>query len=239
MSKEEQKTEEVLKKKEAGFFSKLFLVNPEEDVKVISKPNTNTEQPVVAVVAPQPVMYSNLTNTVGVINQDIYNNLKQILNECNLPGPDYLELKTASDANKALIQDENMRFQFSYNSLKATSPSLNKKNVLESIDKYIEFIEKERDVAKKESDDTYNSEVTLRQDKINEITAEIEEAKNNIISLNEKIVTLSNEINTLGGEKLAKETELSIKKKNFDITIDTIVNELKSDKVKIETLINE
>jgi hypothetical protein len=43
----------------------------------------------------------------------------------------------------------------------------------------------------------------------------------------------------LTGEKLAKETEISIKKKNFDVTIDTIVNELKSDKLKIESLINE
>jgi hypothetical protein len=227
------------KGKQKGFFAKMFLVDTEE-TNVNKEPITkNVVEPPVVVPQPQPVIYQNTGNIVGVVNQDIYSNLKQILNQCNLPGPDYLELKTAADANKALIQDENLRFQFSYNSLKATAPKLTKKVVIDSIDKYIEFIEKERVVAQNESDETYKSEVTLRQEKIDGLNGEIETTKQEIIKLNEKILSLSQEINTLGGEKLAKETELGIKKKNFDVTIDTIVNELKSDKLKIETLINE
>jgi hypothetical protein len=224
------------KKKEQGFFSKLFLVDSEEKPVNPEKPQS-TQQPV---VSPQPqVVYNNSVNTVGVVNQEIYNNLKNILDECNLPGPDYLELKIASDANKNLIQDENMRIQFTYNSLKATSPSLSKKVVIDSIEKYIEFIEKERLVAQSESDDAYTLEVLNRQFKIDTISNEIEATKQEIVKLQEKILTQSQEINTITSEKINKETELSIKKKNFDVTIDTIVNELKSDKNKIETLIKE
>jgi hypothetical protein len=235
-----EKSETQEKVKEKGFFSKLFLVDQTEEI-VKNPTEKKVEQTPVVTPQPQPqtVVYTNPTNSVGVVNQEMYNNLKSILNECNLPGPDYLELKTASDANKSLIQDENLRLQFSYNSLKATAPKLTKKIVIESIDKYVEFIEKERVVAQKESDEVYNSEVTARQQKIDELTTTIEKSKEEIQKLNEKILLLSQEINTVVGEKLTKETELGIKKKNFDITIDTIVNELKSDKSKIETLINE
>lgn len=235
---DEKKVDETTKKKEPGFFSKIFLVDSEESGST-DTPVIKTEQPVAVAPQPQQVGYTNSTNVVGVVNQDIYNNLKSILNECNLPGPDYLELKTAADANKLLIQDENMRIQFSYNSLKATAPKLTKKIVLDSIDKYVEFIENERIVAQKESDEVFTSEVTARQEKIDTLTSNIEKSKEEIIKLNEKILALSQEINTVGAEKMNKENELTIKKKNFDTTIDTIVNELKSDKSKIETLIKE
>lgn len=226
------------KGKAKGFFAKMFLVDTEKTTVNNEPVKKNVVEPPV-IVTQQSVVYSNSENVVGVVNPEIYNSLKQILNECNLQGPDYLELKTAADANKALIQDENLRIQFSYNSLKATAPKLTKKIVLDSIDKYIEFIEKERLVAQKESDETYKQEITQRQQKIESLNSDIEKIKEEIVKLNDKVLSSIQEINTLGGEKLSKETELGIKKKNFEVTIDTIVNELKSDKIKIETLINE
>lgn len=223
--------------KKRGFLSKMFLVD-EEPNKVTSVTNsakTEAQQP--QVVPTQP--YVNNSMVPGVVNQDIYNNFKEILSQRNLPGPDYLELKTAADAMKSYLPDENQRFLFSFTSIKATNSKFNKKIVTDSIDEYIKYIEKERTVFQYEAKEAFTTEVTDRQTKIDELTKEIENTKNEINKLSEKIVKLTQDINTISGEKLTKQTELEIKNKNFDVTIETIINELKSDKLKIETIINE
>lgn len=217
-----------------GFFANLFLVDDDAKNKVTT-PKPENVQPQVVVPQPQQI----ITNAVGVVNQDIYKNLKEILTQRNLPGPDYLEVKTAADAMKSYIPDENQRFLVSYTSIKATSPKITKKIVTDSVDEYVKFIENERLIFQTESKEVFENEVTARQNRINSLNSDIENAKSEIQKLGEKIVTLTQEINTLNSEKLNKQNELEIKNKNFEVTIDTIVNELKSDKLKIETLINE
>lgn len=244
MTKDEKGPEQTdQKKKTGGFFKSLFFDETVENAVEVTDPVASKQEGVAAPVQAQPVyvtpVYSTPNNNVGTVNQELYNNLKIILSERNLPGPDYYELKTSADAMRTYIPDENQRIIISYASIKATSPKLTKKVVVDSIDEYVNFIEKERAVAEQESAETFEEEVTNRQLEIDKLNAEIEEAKIEIQRISDNIIATTQKINVLTGEKLGKQTELDIKKKNFDITVDTIVNELKSDKIKIETLITE
>ena len=63
--------------------------------------------------------------------------------------------------------------------------------------------------------------------------------KQKIDELNAEILKVSQEINTINGEMLSKQTELSIQEKNFNVTVDAVVNGLNSDRIKLNTIIAE
>jgi len=235
MSKETEnvKTDEKPKK---GFSLKSMFFS--EDTPKASEPKNVVQETVTP--QPQPVAQPTYgTNTVGVVNPEIYTMLKRVLEECNLPGPDYLELKSASDAMKLFLPDESQRFIAAFASLKATSPKLTKSIVLSSIDEYIKFIENERVGSEGEFKSAFDTEITKRQNDIDGYNAEIERLKKIITDSQDAIVKLSQTINTTSGEMLSKQNELDIKKKNFDASIGAIIGELNSDKIKIQTLISE
>lgn len=73
-------------------------------------------------------------------------------------GPDYLEIKTAADAMKSYLPDENQRFLVSFASIKATSPKLTKKVVTDSIDEYVKYVENEREVFQEELKTAFNDD---------------------------------------------------------------------------------
>ena len=204
--------------------------------------NTQTQQPHQAPVQQQQVVVQQPSYAIqtpnGVLVPEIYEALKQVLEKRNFPGPDYLELKSSANAMKQFLPDENQRFQASYATLKATSPKLTKEIILESIDNYIKFIENERADSEVELKAIYDSEVSTRKVKIDQLSSQIEEAKVKITEYQNLIMKVSQDINTISGEMLSKQSELEIKKNNFDVTINTFVSDLKSDKIKIETLIN-
>lgn len=233
---ETQNTQAKPKKGLGKFLSSLILEESENVQEVKAEQPAPTVQ--TPTVTPTPQQTYN-PNVVGVVNPEIYAMLKQVLVECNLPGPDYLELKNAFDAMKAFLPDESQRFVAAFASLKATSPKLTKKIVLDSIDEYVKFVEKERATSENEFKSMYDVEVTSKQTLIDEKNTEIQKLKDIITQSQENILKLSQEINTTSGEMLTKQNELDIKKKNFDVTIDAIIGELNSDKNKIQTLIQE
>lgn len=80
--------------------------------------------------------------TVNSINQGLLDKLCERLEQENLPGPDYMELKTAMNDEFIVeaVPDENKRFGIAFKTLQASSPSLTKQYVLESIDKYVKIL---------------------------------------------------------------------------------------------------
>jgi hypothetical protein len=230
----ENVSQEKPKKTLGGMLSNLLFDKKESENKpVVEKVKEEVKQ------SPVTPSFATNVNVVGVLNPEIYQTLKKVLEDCNLEGPDYLELKNSFEAMKSFLPDESQRLIAAFASLKATSPKLTKKIVTDSIDKYIGFIEVEKNGSENEFKLIYENEVLSKQKSIDDKNTEIEKLKEVITKSQESIMKLSQEINTTSGEMLSKQNELDIKKKNFDITVETIINELKTDKTKIETLIQE
>lgn len=213
------------------FFNESTEVSQTEDAKPQQVPVQQPQQVV------QQLSYA-LQSPNGVLVPEIYEALSQVLEKRNLPGPDYLELKSSANAMKQFLPDENQRLQASYATLKATAPKLTKEIILESIDNYIKFIESERADSEVELKTIYDTEVASRKSNIELLSSQIEEAKSKITEYQNLIMKISQDINTISAEMLSKQSELEIKKNNFDVTINTFVSDLKSDRIKIETLIN-
>jgi len=224
-------------KTEKKFSLKSLFFNETDGNSETKKPETKPVQTTQVVSPPPPTM--PVTSTVGVVNKETYSTLMKILEERNLPGPDYLELKKAADAMATVITDENVRYISAYSVLKASNPTLTKTQVISSIDEYIKYIESERSVAKDELGKLYEKEVGTRQKDIQSKVDLITLNKQKIEELNTEILKLSQEINTVNGEMLTKQTDIEIQEKNFNVTVDTIVTNLNTDKTKLNTLITE
>lgn len=224
----------TIKNNKMNLKSLFFNDGPSDEVKA-SKPDQKVE---VQPQQVQPQVYTVGNTGAGIVNPDIYNAFNDILDEFNIPGPDYLEVKKAADALKTAIPDENSRLIAAVATVKATSPTLSKQIILDSISKYTQRIEAERKDSEVEFNNLFQQEVITRQSEIDSRKKAIDDATKAITDLQQKIAEHTGMINTLSGELQAKQMELDIKKKNFDATIDAFIGNLNSDKVKFETLIN-
>lgn len=165
------------------FFKKMasaFVEFKEEEVQVATVPTT----PKPTVVVSNPTAQNNAevqqSNTV-VLDQDLMNKLCEELENVNLPGPDYQELKTAASDEDvvSIVSDPEKRFILAYKTLKAAHPNLNKQHILDSIDVYINHLKKcEREAL--EDINAKRAEIQTDVNKVNELTSKIAEYQSEI-----------------------------------------------------------
>lgn len=230
----------------AFFKSALFVEEKEttnipekkESVEVSNKTENSTLANTAAPVYSAPVSVKVVYPSSGAVIADVLAKLELNMDERNLEGPDYCEYRKALKAIRTYIHDDSA-YKLAFDTLRATSPNLNKKYVLESIDAYVGFSEEERGLANSEFDETYKTEITDREIKIVELSEKIESNKKLISDLSSEIVSLTQEITEITNQKSEKQLELDIDKKSLDATFDAFINDLNNDKLKIEQLINE
>lgn len=221
-------------------FKSAFFVEVEEPNKkeeVVTPPVSQSSQSVVQPVQVQtPIITNPIQNGVitGQLDNDMLENLCTVLDEKNLPGPDYLELKNAANAEqlKQILADENARMVCAYSSMKANSKDLTKQRVLDSIDKYIQYIEEER---------TAGMEQLAQKRKV-----EVEDKQNELERVQQEMVELQEEINKraifvaeTSAAIATAANECEVKKANFNTTVDFIVSGLVNDKNKLSQILTD
>jgi len=168
------------------------------------------------------------------IDEGVLDNIIAMLDEKNLPGPDYLELKKAANDEVLLqsIPDEKMRFTVSYATLKAASPSLSKKQILQSILTYIQYIEDERGRGIEQFNKLWQEQVVAREEAVEKAKAEIAELEAKL----EKLKTFAQEQE---GQVVAVKADCGKKKKEFNATVDYMIGKLRMDGAKLEEALKE
>ena len=168
------------------------------------------------------------------IDEGVLDNIIAMLDEKNLPGPDYLELKKAANDEVLLqsIPDEKMRFTVSYATLKAASPSLSKKQILQSILTYIQYIEDERARGIEQFNKLWQEQVVAREEAVEKAKAEIAELEAKL----EKLKTFAQEQE---GQVVAVKADCGKKKKEFNVTVDYMIGKLRMDGAKLEDALKE
>ncbi len=168
------------------------------------------------------------------IDEGVLDNIIAMLDEKNLPGPDYLELKKAANDEVLLqsIPDEKMRFTVSYATLKAASPSLSKKQILQSILTYIQYIEDERGRGIEQFNKLWQDQVVAREEAI-------EKAKSEIAELEAKLEKLKTFAQEQEGQVVAVKADCGKKKKEFNATVDYMIGKLRMDGAKLEEALKE
>jgi len=161
------------------------------------------------------------TQPTGQLNQALLDKLCERLDQENIPGPDYMELKQAvNDPNMTnIIPDEGMRFLAAFTSLKAGAPQLTKANVVNSIEHYISCLTNwEKDAL---------ADIEKVRDTVTDKKKEIDSITEQIAQLTAKIGTLKKDVDETEGKCAKNEADMKM-------AVSFLVGKLNEDKEKIE-----
>lgn len=171
-----------------------------------------------------PTKVSEPTPTV---NQDILDKLCAHMENCNIPGPDYIELRKAANSEAMLvIPDEIVRLQAAFATLKSMNPNFTKDIVLNSIDAYIKELRKQNEVAKSQIEAKRKSEVEDKK-------LEIIEKEKRIAELQQEIINISTEVSTMKETVAITDAECDKNIREFEYAVNLIISNLEADKIKI------
>ena len=213
---------------------KSAFVTEVEDTPQATEPVKNKTVQVpqqTTVVFPANVTVSKVIE--GQVDDSLLQKLCQAMEDSNLPGPDYLELKNVAnnDEMKRAMPDESQRLMVAFITMKSGSPDMTKERVITSIDEYIKMMESERTIGHNQLqtiwDEQVESKKTLVSDaekRIAELQAELQEKVQFVQTMNNEIAAASNQCN--------------INKANFDATVDFLVRNLSDDKTKLNLILN-
>lgn len=192
-----------------------------------------------AVQVPQQVTVALPTNVQvtkvieGQVNDELLQKLCQAMEDSNLPGPDYLELKNVAnnDEMKKAMPDESQRLMVAFITMKSGNPEMTRERVLTSIDEYIKMMENERTVGHQQLQTIWDEQVeskralvTSAEQRIAELQTELQEKVQFVQTMNNEIADASNKCN--------------INKANFDATVNFLVKNLSDDKTKLNLILN-
>lgn len=219
------------------FFNSIksaFVTEIEEETSQVAEPVKGK-----VVQVPQQVTVSFPTNVPvsnvieGQVDDELLQKLCQAMEDSNLPGPDYLELKNVAnnDDMKRVMPDEGQRLMMAFITMRSSNADLTKERVITSIDKYIELMESERAVGHEQLQEIWNQKVESQKElvsntekRIAELQKELQECLNFVQTKNNEIAVASNECN--------------INKANFDATVNFLVKNLSDDKTKLNLILN-
>ena len=192
-----------------------------------------------AVQVPQQVTVALPTNIQvvksieGMVDDELLQKLCQAMEDSNLPGPDYLELKNVAnnDDMKRAMPDESQRLMVAFITMKSGNPEMTKERVITSIDEYIKMMESERTVGHQQLQTIWDEQVEAKktlvtdaEKRIAELQAELQERLQFVQTMNNEIADASNKCN--------------INKANFDATVNFLVKNLTDDKAKLNLILN-
>ena len=179
---------------------------------------TVTQQP--------PTTVTDGQSNAPQLNTQLLDKLCERLEAENLPGPDYMELKTSvMDPNMMkIIPDERQRLMALFCSLKVNSKDLTKQRILDSIDHYISILNKWQE----EAIAGLNAERNKVSDK-----------KQEMDKLREQMAAIQNKIDELNKDVLATESKCNQNEADMKTSVGFLVNKLTEDKNKISTILTD
>ena len=198
-----------------------------ENTKPVTSGSKTSETFSVGLTTPQPKIIE------GQVDDELLQKLCQVMEDGNLPGPDYLELKNVAnnDEMKRAMPNETQRLTVAFITMKSSSSDMTKERVLSSIDEYIRMMENERKTGHEQLQNIWN-------DKVETPRKVVAETEKEVIELQKKLQELVSFIQTKNNEIATAINECNIKKADFDTTVDFLVNNLKEDKTKLTNVLN-
>ena len=214
-----------------------FVVENENNDTVDAQSTQGGQSAVPSSPNPQPMNNTTVTqqppttvtdgqSNAPQLNTQLLDKLCERLEAENLPGPDYMELKTSvMDPNMMkIIPDERQRLMASYCSLKVNSKDLTKQRILDSIGHYISILNKWQE----EAIAGLNAERNKVSDK-----------KQEMDKLREQMAAIQNKIDELNKDVLATESKCNQNEADMKTSVGFLVNKLTEDKNKISTILTD
>lgn len=220
------------------FFSSIksaFVTEIPDEASAVVEKNVKQEATVTQ-TSSQPmftVTSAPASNVIeGQVDDELLQKLCQVMEDSNLPGPDYLELKNVAnnDEMKKAMPNEIQRLTVAFITMKSNTPEMTRERVLNSIDSYVEMMEKERQTGHAQLE-------AIWQERVETQKAAVVEAEKQIVEMQNKLGELVSFVQNKTNEIAAATNECNINKANFDATVDFLVKNLADDKAKLTNVL--
>lgn len=220
------------------FFSSIksaFVTEIPDEAPAVVEASVKSDAPVSqASIQPMFTVTSPPTTHVieGQVNDELLQKLCQAMEDSNLPGPDYLELKNVAnnDEMKKAMPNEIQRLTVAFITMKSSTPEMTKDRVLNSIDSYIQMMENERKTGHAQLE-------TIWQERVESQRKAVTDAEERIVTLQKELGELVSFVQNKTNEIAAATNECNINKANFDATVDFLVKNLVDDKAKLTNVL--
>ena len=182
----------------------------------------------------------------GTIRRHFAELISESVEQADIAGPDYRELKDAFDTEdmKQNIPDPTTRWKTCFSMMRMMHKGLTKQHILASIDVYTSVIDHEKRNALQQIEEKRNELVGKKSAAVAEAEKRIKDAEGEIKKLQEKI----NKINErMAGDRTfieqskteiaAGEAEINADKADLEVTAETIRKTLTDDKATLEAIL--
>ena len=206
----------------------LNFLNPFETNKNVVEEYASSSQASTQTVLSSTSSQISTMGTLG-INPEIQKHFLILMDEANLPGPDYYEFRNVIK-NGIHNLPENILYQTIFSTFK--SLGISKTQLLQSIEQYIIILNKDKDEFDKTSKQLEQTNCVDKQNQLKTNQEKIIQLQYQINELNQINIQLQNEINN-------NSITLNKNINEFNFNFESMIKELNDDKVKINQYINE
>ena len=198
------------------------------------------QQPAPAAPAAQPEPYS------GTIRRHFAELISESVEQADIAGPDYRELKDAFDTEemKQNIPDPTTRWKTCFSMMRMMHKGLTKQHVLASIDVYTSVVDHEKKKALQQIDEKRDELVGKKSAAVADAEKRIKDDEDEIRRLQEKISKISERISgdrafieNAKAEIATGEAEINADKADLEVTAETIRKTLTDDKATLEAIL--
>jgi len=159
----------------------------------------------------------------------------KLMDETNLPGPDYYEFCKMMEALEAAVPDEKARYGAVFASLAAQG--LSKEKLINTAAKYKMVIQEDKTKFEQAVNDKLKGEVDSRKVEISNLQNKVVQNTETIKKLTQEITDAQSKIQALGSEVVEKESKIKTNIDGYSIASGAMLNKINIDIQKIETLI--
>ena len=219
----------------ASFLKKALSVFVEFD-ETAEKEKDNKSSAVPTAAVNPTISYKDTPSSISKEDLDKFEkHFDSILDNANLPGPDYYEFIKTIDVLETHISDEKVRITAAYASLNAQG--LSKEKLISSAQLYKSVIEKDKASFEAAANDKIRSDIEDRKTEQKNLTKKIQDDSEAIKKLTDEINQCQVKLNDL--EKLIAESNSKIKSNmdNYQYACTAILNKISDDINKINTYI--
>ncbi len=216
----------------AGLFKKAMsvFVEFEEDPNKPTAPTSSSPQ-------------SKATSTTGSSKislnteeiEKFEKHFDNLMNEANLPGPDYFEFCKMMEALEAAVPDEKARYAAVFASL--ATQGLSKEKLINTAAKYKMLIQEDKTKFEAAVNDKLKGEVDSRKIEVSNLQNKIVQNTETIKKLTQEINEAQTKIQTLNSEVNEKENKIKSNIDGYTVASNAMLNKINVDIQKIDTLI--
>ena len=216
----------------AGLFKKALSVFVEFDEETNKPESASISTPSVS-AAPKFQASKPSLNSEEI--EKFEKHFDTLMNDTNLPGPDYFEFCKMMEALEAAVPDEKARFAAVYASLSVQG--LSKDKLINSAAKYKAVIQEDRTKFELAVNDKLKGEVESRKNQLKDYEAKMVQNSDTIKKLTQEIVEAQAKIQSLNSEVSEKEAKIKTNIDGYTIACEAMLNKINVDIQKIDSLI--